>query len=43
MADINFHPDDKVMSSLEVAKNGGYLVFGLLVFEVAFDAMDREG
>ena len=43
MADINFHPDDKVMSSLEVAKNGGYFVFGLLVFEVAFYAMYLEG
>jgi len=43
MADINFHPDDKVMSSLEVAKNGGYFVFGLLVFEVAFYAMYQEG
>tara|TARA_Y100000768_G_scaffold232807_1_gene175898 strand:- start:537 stop:1112 length:576 start_codon:yes stop_codon:yes gene_type:complete len=43
MADINFHPDDKVMSSLEVAKNGGNFVFGLLVFEVAFYAMYLEG
>ena len=43
MADINFHPDDKVMSSLEVAKNGGNFVFGLLVFEVAFYAMYQEG
>ena len=43
MADINFHPNDKVMSSLEVAKNGGYFVFGLLVFEVAFYAMYQEG
>ena len=43
MADINFHPDDKVMSSIEVAKNGGYFVFGLLVFEVAFYAMYLEG
>ena len=43
MADINFHPNDKVMSSLEVAKNGGYFVFGLLVFEVAFYAMYLEG
>jgi len=43
MADINFHPDDKVLSSLEVAKNGGYFVFGLLVFEVAFYAMYLEG
>tara|TARA_Y100000746_G_scaffold195914_1_gene177866 strand:- start:1168 stop:1746 length:579 start_codon:yes stop_codon:yes gene_type:complete len=43
MADINFHPNDKVMSSLEVAKNGGNFVFGLLVFEVAFYAMYQEG
>ena len=43
MADINFHPDDNVMSNLEVAKNGGYFVFGLLVFEVAFYAMYQEG
>ena len=43
MAEINFHPGDKVMSSLEVAKNGGYFVFGLLVFEVAFYAMYLEG
>tara|TARA_Y100000748_G_scaffold87234_1_gene72270 strand:+ start:6639 stop:7217 length:579 start_codon:yes stop_codon:yes gene_type:complete len=43
MADINFHPNDKVMSSLEVAKNGGNFVFGLLVFEVAFYAMYLEG
>ncbi len=43
MADINLHPGDKVMSSLEVAKNGGYFVFGLLVFEVAFYAMYQEG
>ena len=43
MADINFHPDDNVMSNLEVAKNGGYFVFGLLVFEVAFYAMYLEG
>ena len=42
MAEINFHPGDKVMSSLEVAKNGGYFVFGLLVFEVAFYAMYQE-
>ena len=43
MADINFHPNDKVMSSREVAKNGGNFVFGLLVFEVAFYAMYQEG
>ena len=43
MADINFHPNDKVMSSLEVAKNGGYFVFGLLAFEVMFYAMYLEG
>ena len=28
MTEINFHPDDKVMSGLEVAKNGGYFVVG---------------
>ena len=43
MAEINFHPGDKVMSSLEVAKNGGYFVFGLLAFEVMFYAMYLEG
>jgi len=43
MAEINFHPDDKVMSSLEVAKNGGYFVVGLLFFEAMFYAMYLEG
>ena len=32
MTEINFHPDDKVMSGLEVVKIGGYFVVGLLIF-----------
>ena len=43
MTEINFHPDDKVMSGLEVAKNGGYFVVGLLIFEGMFYAMYLEG
>ena len=43
MAEIKFHPDDRVMSGLEVAKNGGYFVVGLLIFEVMFYAMYLEG
>ena len=43
MAEINFHPDDKVMSGPEVAKNGGYFVVGLLIFEFMFYAMYLEG
>ena len=43
MTEINFHPDDKVMSGLEVAKNGGYFVVGLLSFEGMFYAMYLEG
>ena len=42
MAEINFHPDDKVMSGPEVAKNGGYFVVGLLIFEFMFYAMYLE-
>ena len=43
MAEINFHPDDKVMSGPEVAKKGGYFVAGLLFFDVMFYAMYLEG
>ena len=43
MAEINFHPDDKVMSGLEVAKKGGYFVAGLLFFDAMFYAMYLEG
>ena len=43
MAQINFHPDDKVMSGLEVAKKGGYFVAGLLFFDAMFYAMYLEG
>ena len=42
MAEINFHPDDKVMSGLEVAKKGGYFVAGLLFFDAMFYAMYLE-
>ena len=43
MADINFHPDDRVMSGIEVVKNGGTMVLALLVFEGMFYAMYMEG
>ena len=36
MADINFHPDDKVMSGREVVKNAGFMVAVIMVFEVMF-------
>ena len=36
MADINFHPDDKVMSGQEVVKNAGFMVAVIMVFEVMF-------
>ena len=42
MAEINLHPDDKVMSGLEVVKGGGSFVVGLLIFEVMFYAMYLE-
>lgn len=43
MSEINFHPDDKVLSGQEVAKNGGYFVAGLLIFEFMLYAMYLEG
>ena len=36
MADINFHPDDKVMSGQEVVKNAGFMVAVIMVFEAMF-------
>ena len=36
MAEINFHPDDKVMSGQEVVKNAGFMVAVIMVFEVMF-------
>ena len=43
MAEINFHPDDREMSTLELAKNLGIAVFAISVFEVMFYAMYLEG
>ena len=43
MAEINFHPDDREMSTLELAKNLGIVVSVLSVFEVMFYAMFLEG
>ena len=43
MADINFHPDDRVMSGIEVVKNGGTMVLALLIFEGMFYVMYMEG
>ena len=43
MAEINFHPDDREMSTLELAKNLGIAVFVISVFEVMFYAMFLEG
>ena len=43
MAEINFHPDDREMSTLELAKNLGIAVFAISVFEVMFYAMFLEG
>ncbi len=43
MTEINFHPGDKVMSGLEVAKNGGYFVVGLLILEGMIYAMYLDG
>ena len=43
MAEINFHPDDREMSTLEIAKNMGLIVLVLSVFEVIFYAMFLEG
>ena len=43
MAEINFHPDDREMSALELAKNLGIAVFVISVFEVMFYAMYLEG
>ena len=43
MAEINFHPDDREMSTLELAKNLGTAVFVISVFEVMFYAMYLEG
>ncbi|MBR79760.1 MAG: hypothetical protein CMA88_03125, partial [Euryarchaeota archaeon] len=43
MADINFHPDDRVMSGTEVVKNVGFSVAIIMVFEVMFLAHASEG
>ncbi|MFL2493203.1 MAG: EF-hand domain-containing protein [Candidatus Thalassarchaeum sp.] len=43
MAEINFHPDDREMSTLELAKNLGIAVFVISVFEVMFYTMYLEG
>ena len=43
MAEINFHPDDRKMSTLELAKNLGIAVSAISVFEVMFYAMYLEG
>ena len=43
MTEINFHPDDREMSTLELAKNLGIAVFVISVFEVMFYAMFLEG
>ena len=43
MAEINFHPDDREMSTPEIAKNMGLIVLVLSVFEVMFYAMFLEG
>jgi len=43
MAEINFHPDDREMSTLEVAKNMGTAVVVISVFEAMFYAMFLEG
>ena len=43
MAEINFHPDDREMPTLEIAKNMGLIVLVLSVFEVIFYAMFLEG
>ncbi len=43
MAEINFHPDDKVMSGQEVVKKGGNLLAALLFVEVIFYAIYLDG
>jgi|TARA_B100001996_G_scaffold382155_1_gene373223 hypothetical protein len=43
LAEIKFHPDDRVMSGFEVVKDGGLMVLGLLFFEGMFYAMYLEG
>ena len=43
MAGINFHPNDRMMSTLELAKNVGLAVFVISVFEGMFYAMYLEG
>ena len=43
MAEIKFHPDDRVMSGFEVVKDGGFMVLVLLIFEGMFYAMYLEG
>ncbi len=43
MAEINFHPNDRMMSTLELAKNVGIAVLAISVFEVMFYAMYLEG
>ena len=43
MTEINFHPNDKILSTLELAKNVGLFVFVISVFEGMFYAMYLEG
>ena len=43
MAEINLHPDDKVMSSPELAKKMGGILAVLLIFEAMFYSMYLEG
>ena len=43
MAEIKLHPNDKVMSDLEVVKKVGTIILALTVFEIMFYAMYQEG
>ena len=43
MAEINFHPYDREMSALEIAKSVGFAVFVISVFEGMFYAMYLQG
>lgn len=43
MAEINLHPDDKVMSGPELAKKMGGILAVLLIFEAMFYSMYLEG
>jgi len=43
MTEISFHPNDKILSTLELAKNVGLFVFVISVFEGMFYAMYLEG